>query len=70
MPDDPLLTAKKRIESIDTFRGFTIFAMIFVIMVAGYKHLPLTFPQFGSAPVSTFKHAGEDGEQHRVELTA
>lgn len=53
---------KKRIDSVDAFRGFTIFAMIFVIQVAGYRHLPLTFPQFGSAPVSTFKHAGEDGE--------
>jgi predicted acyltransferase len=51
---------KQRLESIDAFRGFTIFAMIFVIMVAGYKHLPLTFPHFGSVPVSTFKHAGED----------
>lgn len=50
------------IQSIDTFRGFTIFAMIFVIMVAGYQHLPLTFPHFGSAPVSTFKHAGNDGD--------
>jgi predicted acyltransferase len=34
--------------------------MIFVIMVAGYKDLPHTFPAFGSAPVSTWKHAGED----------
>ena len=50
---------KKRIESIDAFRGFTIAAMIFVIQVAGYNYLPLTFPQFGSAPTSTFKHAGE-----------
>lgn len=53
---------KKRVESIDAFRGFTIFGMIFVIMVAGYKNLPLTFPHWGSAPVSTFKHAAEDGE--------
>jgi len=58
----PLQTGKKRVESIDAFRGFTIFSMIFVIMVAGYKHLPLTFPHFNSAPVSTFKHAAEDGE--------
>ncbi|MBN1900955.1 DUF1624 domain-containing protein [Candidatus Sumerlaeota bacterium] len=57
-----LKTVKKRIESIDAFRGFTIFSMIFVIMVAGYKNLPLTFPHLGSAPVSTFKHAAEDGE--------
>lgn len=55
-------TIKKRIESIDTFRGFTIFAMIFVIMTAGYRNLPLTFSQFGSAPVTTFKHAGDDGD--------
>jgi predicted acyltransferase len=34
--------------------------MIFVIMVAGYKHLPFLYPQVGSVPVSTFKHAGED----------
>jgi len=50
-----------RVEAIDAFRGFTIFAMIFVIMVAGYGNLPLIFPQCGSVPVSTFKHAGEDG---------
>jgi len=55
-------TKPKRVESIDAFRGFTILAMIFVIQVAGYKHLPLTFPHFGSAPVSTFKHASEDGD--------
>lgn len=59
---NPPLKPKKRVESIDAFRGFTIFAMIFVIQVAGYKNLPLTFPHFNSAPVSTFKHAGEDGE--------
>jgi predicted acyltransferase len=51
---------RARVESIDAFRGFTIFSMIFVIMVAGYRNLPLTFPHFGSAPVSTFKHASED----------
>ncbi|MBX7243901.1 MAG: heparan-alpha-glucosaminide N-acetyltransferase domain-containing protein [Candidatus Sumerlaeaceae bacterium] len=56
--------AKKRVESIDAFRGFTIFAMIFVIQVAGFRNLPQTFSQFGSAPVSTWKHAGEDGEAH------
>ena len=54
--------SERGIQSIDTFRGFTIFAMIFVIMVAGYTRLPLTFPHFGSAPVSTFKHAGNDGD--------
>ena len=51
---------KKRIEAIDAFRGFTIFAMIFVIMTAGYKNLPWRFPQVNSVPVTTFKHAGED----------
>src|SRR5262249_25961756 len=52
--------SRQRLESLDAFRGFTIFGMIFVIMVAGYKNLPQTFPAFGSAPVSTWKHAGED----------
>src|SRR5690348_10707339 len=51
-----------RLASLDAFRGFTIAGMIFVIMVAGYKNLPQTFPAFGSAPVSTWKHAGEDFE--------
>src|ERR1051326_730612 len=50
----------QRLASLDAFRGFTIAGMIFVIMVAGYKDLPQTFPSFGSAPVSTWKHAGED----------
>jgi len=53
---------KQRLASLDVFRGFTIAGMIFVIMVAGYKNLPQTFPAFGSAPVSTWKHAGEDFE--------
>jgi len=61
-PSESGIPRKKRVESIDAFRGFTIFGMIFVIMVAGYHHLPLTFPHWGSAPVSTFKHAAEDGE--------
>jgi predicted acyltransferase len=52
----------QRLASLDAFRGFTIAGMIFVIMVAGYKELPHTFPAFGSAPVSTWKHAGEDGD--------
>ncbi len=50
-----------RVGAVDTFRGFTIFAMIFVIMVAGYHRMPLTFRHLGSAPVSTFRHAAEDG---------
>ncbi|HVU99797.1 MAG TPA: heparan-alpha-glucosaminide N-acetyltransferase domain-containing protein, partial [Verrucomicrobiae bacterium] len=53
---------KQRVISLDAFRGFTIAGMIFVIMVAGYRRLPQTFPAFGSAPVSTWKHAGEDLE--------
>src|ERR1044072_10044995 len=57
---NPDAVPKQRLASLDAFRGFTIAGMIFVIMVAGYKSLPLTFPAFGSAPVSTFKHAGED----------
>jgi predicted acyltransferase len=52
----------QRLASLDAFRGFTIAGMIFVIMVAGYRDLPQTFPAFGSAPVSTWKHAGEDFE--------
>jgi predicted acyltransferase len=59
---NPPLQPKKRVESIDAFRGFTILAMIFVIQVAGYRNLPLTLPHFNSAPVSTFKHAGEDSD--------
>src|SRR3989440_6913291 len=51
---------RPRLESLDAFRGFTIVGMIFVIMVSGYKNLPHTFPAFGSAPVSTWKHAGDD----------
>ena len=58
-PPDSLVP-RKRLASLDAFRGFTIAGMIFVIMVAGYKDLPQTFPAFGSAPVSTWKHAGED----------
>jgi len=61
-PDSPQLSSlppipKTRIISIDAFRGFTVLAMIFVIQVAGYKNLPLSFPQFGSPVVSTFLHA-------------
>lgn len=53
---------RPRLDSIDAFRGFTILAMIFVIKAAGYPNLPLTFPHFGSAPVSTFKHADDNHE--------
>jgi predicted acyltransferase len=55
-----LPTARPRISSIDAFRGLTILMMIFVIRVAGYPDLPLTFPHFGSSPVSTFKHADSE----------
>jgi predicted acyltransferase len=55
--------AKKRLDSLDAFRGFTIFGMIFVIAVAagGYwkeaKELPQTMQWFGSLPISTWFHA-------------
>lgn len=57
---NPAALPSQRLESLDAFRGFTIAGMIFVIMVAGYKNLPHTFPALGSAPVSTWKHAGDD----------
>lgn len=50
---------KKRIASVDAFRGFTMLAMIFVIQVAGYTDLPFTMSWFGSPPVSTFHHAAD-----------
>ena len=59
-PPEKPAAPRQRLASLDAFRGFTIAGMIFVIMVAGYKNLPQTFPAFGSAPVSTWKHAGED----------
>lgn len=62
MSETPQRPARRRVDSIDAFRGFTILGMIFVIQVAGYKHLPPTFPHFGSAPVSEWKHAGEDND--------
>lgn len=48
-----------RVESIDAFRGFTIFLMVFVIAVAaaGYRNLPQQGCWFGSLPVSTWLHA-------------
>src|SRR5437667_4019880 len=66
MPEDQIVAPEKsmlatqRLASLDAFRGFTIAGMIFVIMVSGYRNLPQTFPAFGSAPVSTWKHAGDD----------
>jgi uncharacterized membrane protein len=61
-PEPPAALPKQRLASLDAFRGFTIAGMIFVIMVSGYRDLPQTFPAFGSAPVSTWKHAGDDFE--------
>ncbi|MCD6204062.1 MAG: DUF1624 domain-containing protein [Candidatus Marinimicrobia bacterium] len=52
-----ILESSKRIEAIDTFRGITIFLMVFVIAVAGYHPLPQTMSWFGSLPVSTWHHA-------------
>lgn len=54
---------RKRIASLDAFRGFTILGMVFVIAVAagGYQHAAGALPQqlswFGSIPVSTWFHA-------------
>ncbi len=55
----------KRIDAIDTFRGITIFLMIFVIAVAagGYPDLPNTGSWFNSLPVSTWFHAEVAWEQ-------
>jgi predicted acyltransferase len=58
--ENPAAVSSQRLQSLDAFRGFTIVGMIFVIMVSGYNNLPHTFPAFGSAPVSTWKHAGDD----------
>jgi|ERR1043166_300690 predicted acyltransferase len=61
-PEQPIALTAQRLASLDAYRGFTIAGMIFVIMVSGHRNLPQTFPAFGSAPVSTWKHAGEDFE--------
>lgn len=57
--ESPSRPRKKRIESIDVFRGLTIFLMVFVIAVAagGYKHLPQAMCWFGSLEISTWNHA-------------
>ena len=57
---DIIQPQKQRVVSLDVFRGFTIFLMLFVNHVAGFTNMPFVFPQFGSAPVSTFKHASND----------
>ncbi|MDP4175404.1 MAG: hypothetical protein Q8933_15630 [Bacteroidota bacterium] len=61
---------KKRIASVDAFRGFTMLAMIFVIQVAGYKDLPFAMSWFGSPVVSTFHHAADaEGNLTGIGLT-
>jgi predicted acyltransferase len=59
---DPIPTSpvqKRRVESIDAFRGLTILLMVFVIAVAAgdYRNLPQAGSWFGSLPVSTWNHA-------------
>ncbi|MBI1292863.1 DUF1624 domain-containing protein [bacterium] len=74
--------ARKRLESLDAFRGFTIFGMIFVIAVAagGYRRegagLPQVMSWLDSLPVSTWLHASvaydaweeEAGSKWKAEL--
>ncbi len=57
-----------RIDSIDAFRGITIFLMVFVIAVAAgnYPNLPQERSWFGSLPVSAWNHA-EVGWERFVE---
>jgi len=66
MPDNPDIPApvtqsghKKRVLSVDAFRGLTILVMVFVIAVAAgdYRNLPQEGSWFGSLPVSTWNHA-------------
>lgn len=56
---------RQRIESLDAFRGLTIFLMVFVIAVAAgdYFPLPQTTSWFDSLPVSTWNHAEVGWEQ-------
>ncbi|MDD4278509.1 MAG: hypothetical protein PHX74_02115 [Candidatus Sumerlaeales bacterium] len=56
------VTAKtrKRVLSVDVFRGFTIFLMLFVNHTAGYRDMPFVTTMLGSAPVSAFKHASSN----------
>ena len=55
----PVKIKKARVESIDVFRGLTIFLMVFVIAVGagGYRDLPQTTSWLGSLPISTWNHA-------------
>jgi predicted acyltransferase len=55
--------APNRIDAIDTFRGLTIFLMVFVIAIAGYHTLPQKTSWLGSLPVSTWHHAEVAWEQ-------
>ncbi len=41
VPQNSNITVKKRIESIDVFRGLTIFVMIFVNDLAGVRNIPM-----------------------------
>ncbi len=59
---DAANSERRRIISVDLLRGFTIFLMLFVNMVAGYRELPFLNTYLGSAPVSLFKHAEHGGE--------
>jgi predicted acyltransferase len=66
----------KRILSLDTFRGFTILGMVFVIAVAAGDyfhesgHLPQKMRWFGSPPVSTWFHAEAGWELWHEEMAA
>jgi predicted acyltransferase len=62
-PTAGALQARPRIESLDAFRGLTIFLMVFVIAVAGYHDLPQKGSWCNSLPVSTWHHAEVGWEQ-------
>jgi len=61
-----------RVESVDAFRGLTIFLMLFVIAVAaaGYYPLPQTMSWLDSLPVSTWNHAEVGWEQFAAQKKA
>ncbi len=59
-----------RLQSIDTFRGLTIFLMVLVIAVAGYRPLPQKRSWFGSLPVSTWHHAEVGWEEFEAAKSA
>lgn len=64
------LRPTERLQAIDTFRGLTIFLMVLVIAVAGYRPLPHTRSWFGSLPVSTWHHAEVGWEEFVAEKSA